>query len=1502
MNKEKFYPLTENQKGLLFLSQIDEAKAAYNLPAALMIRGDLDLEKLEEAVRLIIARHDSLRTAFRFDGMEPIQVVHDAVYFRLKKIDLSAFPEEEKNERVKMITAEAKEAFDLELPPLLRVTVVKLKESEYMLLITMHHIISDGWSLEIFKDELIKVYGSLVSGEEIMLEKPLQFGQVISWLEGWMGTEKSKIQLDYWLNKLSGMEPLSLPKDFPGDKKRSFRGKRLNFSFGEELCTELKNFARREKSTLFITLLAAFYLLLYRFTGKTDLVITSPFAGRLQEGWEKIIGFLANNMLLRAQIVPESTFRDFLAEVKKSTFEAYRHQPFPYSKIVRELNVRTETGSITDVSFGFDLISAESIEDFYGLHVEGFDIEEFDIPSELMMFLMESPKGIIGYMDYAVGSFKEETIREIIKRYEMILKKIVQTPDCPIKNLDLISDQEKEDMLALIGRPYLQDETGQTYVQLFEEQVHNSPDKIAVVFKEQALTYRQLDKGANYIAGLLQEKGVRPGVIVGVMTERSPEMLMSIIGVLKAGGAYLPLDPELPAERIKYMLEDSSANLLLRTEDHYAHPEFAGEIILVKKAEKDEGFSFEPTVPPGADDLMYVIYTSGSTGKPKGVMISHRSFTNFIKGITEQIDFSPSKTIVSVTTMSFDIFLLETLLPLSRGMKVVLAEKEHPKRVEELLNLIIDRKVTMLQTTPSGMQLILMAANVGAGLEKLTEIMIGGEPFPLYLLDEIKKYTQAKIYNMYGPTEATVWATVRELTNLDYIDIGKPIANVQVLVLDPNNRIQPPGFIGEICIAGAGLAKGYLKRPELTRERFIANPYGNGIIYRTGDLGRWKHDGHLECLGRIDEQVKIRGYRIELGEIENKLISHPEIENAAVTVREDKAKRQYLAAYLVSRREISVSELRQYLASELPDYMIPSCFVRIAEMPLSPNGKTDKRALPEPPEIHQNEYVPPRNEREKKLVAIWQDVLDLDQVGIKDNFFESGGDSIKAIQFLARLQQMGLRIDLADLFKFPTIEELSSRVKIGSKKPFQGIVEGAFPLNPSQESLIEMQALSADTIWYNTLTIYNAQGFTPEKVEQVLLKMLEHHDALRISLDQTEQGLKLINHGMKYKVVLQTRKEPCFAKRFLCGLNEEINKLISLIDYTEGPLLRASLLQTGNGDYLIMPVHRLIADEYSLKILAEDFITAYKQVSSGQEITFGEKTHSLMEWTNRLAAYGECYNLSKEKDYWFNNFRCQAANGRGGNHSTNAKRKKITFVLSEKATKELLTVANWAYNTQPLDLILTAIVLAVSKEKNDGNVLVFLENHDRQKLMPEIDLSRTVGKISYGFPLSISLDENKEMSYQIKWVKESLRRVPNRGIGYGFLRYCVDDEATASKLRSIVPDLFLNYLGELSEEINTKNMKASILRADSIAARSFPLELCVGVQEGMMSFDFICLDQQKAKAVKDMAMRVKENLNRIITYCVEQTEQEFTPSDYGWPQLSLDELTLIEEHVKRMET
>ena len=1223
------FPASFAQQRLWFLDQLDPNQSVYNMVYAVRFETPLDLAVLEKSLNEIVRRHESLRTTFTSIDGQPMQVIKTHRDFTLPLVDLSQLPPAEREVQSRPYAEqEAGRPFDLATGPLLRLTLMRLGERENVLLVVMHHIVSDGWSMGIFLRELATLYEAFSRNRQSPLpELPVQYADYAAWQREWLQGDALEEQVSYWRAHFSGAPAaLELAADRPRPPIQTFKGARRYTDLPASLVDRLRALSRAEGVTLFMTMLAAFDVLLWRYSGQADIVVGTPIAGRNRSELEGLIGYFANTLPLRANLADNPTFRDLLLRVRESALEAYAHQDVPFDRLVEELRPERSLSHtpLFQVIFAFE--NTPQALEFPGLKMKWLEVDRGTSRCDLSLFATDKGAELSCIWEYSTDLFDGETIEQMISSYRTLLENILDHREEKIGYLEIWTESQREQLLLQSHVDQSEQATPVCMHQLFEAQAARTPDSIAVVSGSQSLTYRELNAKANQLAHHLRKLGVGPEVPVGVCLERSAELVVALLGILKAGGAYVPIDPAYPAERAAFMLKDSSVPVLL-TQKHLLEtlPALSIQIVCVDDQaqladEPAEDGARNPSSTVSPENLAYVIYTSGSTGRPKGVQVRHESVVHLFAATYDQLGFRAGDIYSVVHSSAFDFSVWEIWGSLLQGGTLLVVPLEVVQSPADFYDLLCAQRVTILNQTPSALRELLRARAQARTADRdwsVRLIVCGGDALDQELAVQLSELG-IPVWNFYGPTESTVWTTCGLVAQTEVSatlnSIGHPIADLQVYLLDQQLQLVPNGVAAELFIGGAGLARGYLNRPELTAEKFIPNPFSEqpgARLYRTGDLVRRRRDGKLEFAGRIDTQVKLRGFRVELGEIETALSQHPDIAQAVVIVREDRPGDKRLVAYLVAKdgKTFDAGELRKYLQVSLPDYMVPSAFVTLEAMPLTPNKKVDRRLLPAPDYAAAEQtsgFVAPRTPIEEIVADIWARVLGLEKVGVNDNFFALGGHSLLATQVMSRLHDaFQVDLPLRALFERATVAGLAEKIaeaqlrKEGLQAPPLRAVEreGNLPLSFAQQRLWFLDQLEPGSPFYNISRALRLRGLlNVSALSQAIDEIIRRHESLRTSFG-AENGtpFQRITHFesrplplMDLTKVPETERE-AQAEQFAA---EEIKQPF---DLTHGPLLRALLLRLSDDDHvLILTMHHIAADGWSIGVLFRELTTLYE--------------------------------------------------------------------------------------------------------------------------------------------------------------------------------------------------------------------------------------------------------------------------------------------------------------------
>lgn len=1046
VTREKPLPLSFAQQRLWFLDQLDPDNSLYTLPLALRLAGPLQVPLLERSINALVERHETLRTVLTSDTGEPQQVIKPFAPVVLPVQDLQAqSPEEHETILQHIIKQECQRSFNLEHGPLFHFLLVQLAQEEHVCILSMHHSISDGWSIGIFTHELAELYTAYCQGRNPLLPPlPIQYADFAVWQRHWLQGARLEKQLAYWKTQLQSVRPLELPTDYPRPPRQSFRGSHVAIQLPSDLSTQIKQLSQKTGVTLFMSLLTAFKILLARYCRQTDIVVGTPIANRMRIELEGLIGFFTNTLVLRSNLTGNPSFIEVLKRVQSVTLDAYANQDTPFEKVVEQIQPERDLSRspLFQIMFMLQNVPHHDIS-MMGLQVEPVPCPTTTAKFDLNFSITETAQGLLCVMEYATDLFEQQTIEQLLRYWQSLLAEIVRAPHLPIHYLALMSREEQQTLLETWNAtacPLSQS----LLPERFAIQVQRNPDAVALCYENQFLTYAELECRTNRLAHHLQRIGVEPEKVVGVCLPRGLNLLISVLGILKAGGAYLPLDPEYPRERLAFMLKDAGAQLVLTEQALQAMlPENSAELLFLDLAlppYPSSNIEQSPLILHDAQNAAYIIYTSGSTGTPKGVVVTHGGLINYLTWSAAYYAVEHGTGSAVHSSLSFDLTITGLFIPLLTGQKVVMVP-EMPG-VEGLTQCIRqEQQLSLLKLTPAHVKLLEASLSTEDLAHFAATLVIGGEALTGPTLQTwLEAAPCARYINEYGPTETVVGCCIHEVTAQNWqagpIPIGHPIANTRLYVLDDYLQPVPRGVVGELYIAGAGVARGYTQRPAITAERFLPDPFSQQAgsrMYKSGDLARYSLDGTLHYFGRCDQQVKVRGYRIELGEIETALEQYPAVQTALVRVWNDPNGEQQLVAYLEEKPWVTESKeaqhIRAFLNTQLPTYMLPTRYLWLERFPLTLNGKVDRNAWPDPEQglLERNaHYVAPQTSIEEELVDIWEELLHMSSIGIYDNFFHLGGHSLMGTQLVSRLRALfKIQLPLASLFTAPTIAELA---------------------------------------------------------------------------------------------------------------------------------------------------------------------------------------------------------------------------------------------------------------------------------------------------------------------------------------------------------------------------------------------------------------------------------------------------------------------------------------------
>lgn len=1458
-DERKKYEMSSVQKRLFLIWRMNKESLAYNLPDLIYIKGNIDLEKLNYAFKSMFDRYKILRTAFVLDEKG------NMIQHVLKSVEANIEYEENDSDESALASQFIK-PFDLEKPPLIRIKLIKRKDG-YMMLIDKHHIISDGISDEIFIKELIKFY----NGEKLD-ELRVQYCDYSEWFK----ERDLSNQKNYWLSVLDGEIPvLNMPEDYKRTTKQSVIGSYETIEFPADIMQDLADFANKNNVTEYMVFLSAIFVLLEKYSRQDDIIIGIPIGNRMHIDTEDMLGMFVNTALIRANPKKEKKFIDFVLEIKEQCLNAYNNQEYPLEELAREINVERTAGRnlFFDVMFAMqnydrDELAFNDAQAWYG-KIPDRKSAMFDLTFNGIN--LES--GFEMNLEYSTDLYKKESAKNILRHLKEIVCEIVKEPEKTIGSINIISEEEKKVIIEKFNQTECYFENDITISKCFEKQVELYADNIAVVDADKKLTFSELNKEANRLARKLRDLEIGKGDFVAMLATRSCEMIVGILAVLKAGGVFVPIDPAYPDERIKYILEDINPRAIL-----VYHAEVETKIPIINLADRSNyEYESENLVEVNrADDLAYCIYTSGTTGKPKGVLVEHTGVLNLKQYFINQHKLSANDRVLKFANYIFDATISELCMSLLVGASLYIVSEEIIGDSFLFQKYIVDNHISIAIIPP-----VYLAQIELKGLR--TVISAGSEVTP----DLVKKCMGIPGFsNDYGPTEITVCATYwKHSVNEeipDRVPIGKPINNKKVYIMQDDNLVGI-GIPGELCVGGVGVARGYHKMPDLTKEKFVNNPFDEGKMYRTGDLARWLPDGNIEYLGRIDSQIKIRGFRVELSEIESVLREIDEIEDCAVIVKEKNTLDKTICAYYISENDFDVQKLRDELGRKIPEYMIPSFFMRIEEIPVTRNGKLDKASLPEISSDVADDKLEPQNEVEKALYEIFKEILGVDNISTDDSFFALGGDSIKAIRIVSKMREKGYSLQIKDVINKATIIKIAKVVKkleniTDERKDIVGHVLDTPIIKQFKEWNFK------NPHHFNQDLIFEVKTQDKKVVAKILGEMVKHHDMLRGVMKNGELTILESDKMVNYldEVVIDENK-----KNLAAEIEKKCTEIQNSFDLEKGPLFKAVLFITSKNNYLYLCCHHLVVDNVSWRIILSDYQMIFEQVMNNEDIILPKKTTSFREWSKALSEYCASEQFQIERNYWEEFPVDTVCALKKGETSEGGNLKEIKIELEESDTKAILTKAVKAYHTEINDLLLASLGMSIYKVSGRKKNVIFLEGHGREKIHKEINIDRTVGWFTIVYPVILNCDDDIEKN--IISTKEMLRMIPNHGLGYGL---CKDS------INEIEQNITFNYLGEIDNENREMFKNADFYTGKCMADEDETenIEINGYVKQGRMVFEITYKDNRYDNNVMEKwSQIIKDTLIDISNFCIQQKTTKKTPSDYVFKGLSWESLNKIND-------
>ncbi|WP_432403806.1 amino acid adenylation domain-containing protein [Wukongibacter sp. M2B1] len=1484
------YGLTHPQKRIWYVNEMNPDTIMHNLGGYMKILGEIDVDKMRETINLLIKSNDGLRLRFSKRKGEVTQRVCKYQREEIEFMDFSKYTEGEK-----LLDNWGKEVlekpFNLDNDKLYYFAIYKLNEKEYGILLKIHHIISDGWSISLIQKQISSIYQSLLMGNYDINFETCSYTAFIEKEQKYLKSKRFYKNREFWMNKFE-----SLPETMLTKSSNELAGKRKAFTLKEEKSLEIRKYLKDNKISLNTIFTAAMLIYFNKTRSVDDLIIGIPVFNRSGAADKSTIGMFTSSMPFRFQFEPNMKGLDVIEKINIEIKACFLNQKYPYDLLVKDLELRKK---------GYD--------NLFDICVNYYNTQNSKQLGDIPVFIEEAYCGQQGYslqiiikewsdnneielcFDYKVSDYSDEDI-ELMHKYIMnITDRLIENSNQMIEDLSIADEEEKRRILMDFNDTKVEYPKEKTVIDLFEEQVKKNSETRALMFENDFLTYGELDKKVNKLANYLSKGGIESGDRVALMVSHSFELVIGILAIQKIGAAYIPIDSKYPPDRVEYMLKDSEAKLIY-TDQPLKNIDFVGEIVKVDNEEIGlESTTFINLSRP--NDLAYIIYTSGSTGKPKGVMIEHRGLTNYIWWANKNYLKDSQEIFALYSSISFDLTVTSIFTPLISGNMVAIYKDYGDEFI--LYKILRDNKATIIKLTPSHLTLIKDLSNEKSSVNRF---IVGGENLTVRLAKEVTDSFKGniEIYNEYGPTETVVGCMIYkfapELDKGQSVAIGRPADNVQIFILDKNLNLAATNVEGEIYISGDGVARGYLNRPELTERSFVqidSPMFKNKRMYKTGDLAKMLPNGNVEFVGRADNQVKIRGHRIELDEIKNTILNIEAIKDVIVKDIKDRNGKQVLCAYIVSDKEYDDIQMKSMLLKSIPNYMIPTYFMYIDKLPLTTNGKIDFKLLPSIPE-DAVDHVKYRNETEKKFVQAVEKILKVKEPSMLSYFFQLGGDSIKAIQIVSELKNMGMELKIQDIMEKETLEHIAASIEIAQVDIPQDTVSGEIDRTPIVNWFFEQKF--KDENYFNQSILFRCkESIDIGKMKIALKKIIEHHDSLRINYSSSTSKLfynnDLLNEEIEIEYYDLTSYDSEFKEAEIKRIGQKIKGSFNI---NKGLLFKASIMKTeADEELLLLTAHHLIVDGVSWRIILDDLNAVWDQLSMGKSMELPLKTHSFKYWSEKLNKYSE-KGFQEEFDYWkeaLNNEAGLEVDFNKGEATINSTM-TIFKELNEEFVGELRKKVNTYYSMELNEILIVALVLAVNKMTKRNEIAIEIERHGREAINEEIDVSRTIGWFTSMFPVYFEIDK-VDLNSRIKSLKEKLRNVPNKGFNFGIIKYL------NSELRENVPELVrFNYLGDFDNILESKFLEISNLDCGLDSSERNKLTALIDItamiinRKLKISFTY-STNKFKSETIKLLLELYVEILEDILKHCSDKNEVEFTPSDFEAVDLCQEDLDML---------
>ncbi len=1509
------------QQKYLWLSYLGEERQKLRVTGTVLLEGNLDKTVLAKAIQKVINNHEILRTGFKSisDLDIPVQVIYERDNFCLNIYDLTNFNAVKQERDIKAIIDRLTETeFDLERGIVFHASLIKLKPDKNILAIAISSLCADAISFHNIVEEISKIYQNYLEGKEINNE-PLQYADLAAWQNELLTAPEAKVGHEYWQNKnLSRFVINKLTREKPVNSKLEFIPQVISLNISSDLLKKLELLAEQQNTSIATILMACWQILLWRLSDKQEIVVANCFANRNYAELKSVVGLLAKYIPIQIALTEDLNLSQVLNKLDQEIDELNQWQEYFIA-----------TSDNYSLPYAFEFNSQPNKYQNNNLTFTIQNLSAYSDRFKLKLTCWNNNNSLKIQLHYDANLFQQEDIKTLSLEYQTLLESAVNNPEITIDRLNIISPQERDRLLIEFNKTDSLILSHQCLHHWFEAQANKTPNARAVIFEEETLTYQELNNRAENIAQYLISLGVKSENIIALCVERSLDIVIGILGILKAGAAYLPLEPILPNEALTFRLQDAQVPIVLTQKHLQTKIETCVSTtpnkIEIISLDNNLQFSFstplnlgrKPTAPK-PNNLAYVIYTSGSTGKPKGVAVEHRQIVNYLSGALTKLNIPKAAHFALVSTFAADLGNTSIFGALCTGGCLHIISESKSTDPIALADYFSRHQIDCLKIVPSHLSALLTDVNAQKLLPR-QRLILGGEAPNWELIDKVHQLVpDCQIFNHYGPTETTVGVLINRIDptkqNSSLPLLGNPIANTQIYILDKHQQPVPIGVAGEIYIGGANVARGYINQPELTVGAFRETPLQNEKLYKTGDKARYLPNGKIEFLGRIDRQIKLHGYRIELGEIETVMRQHPQVTDAVVIVREN-SNNQYLVAYFIANAEIN-RDLNNFLSKKLPEYMLPSHLIQLKAFPLTSNGKIDFNSLasPETINIQSSTFVAPRNPIEIALAEIWAELLGREKISIHDNFFALGGDSIISIQAIAKANQIGLRLTPKQIFEHQSIAQLATVAEINNTNiAEQGLVTGIVPLTPIQHSFFE-QDLAEPQHWNQSVLLKLKQVIDLEHLVTAIDYLQQHHDVLRAKFNkQNEQWQSEIIESIPQIAITKIDFSHLSENKQKNAIAQKATEIQASLDLSSGKLIAIALFNLGKNraKRLLIAIHHLVIDGVSWRILLEDLQTALTQISHGKAIQLSPKTTSFKQWAKCLQEYAQTESVKGELDYWLSLFegignREQGTDPRDNlkvlpldfpdGDNTVASATTVSIKLDVEETKALLQEIPAAYHTQVNDILLAALVKAFAGWTRQSQLLVDLEGHGREDIFTDVNLSRTVGWFTSVFPVLLDIKKTDLNDEVIKTIKEQLRQIPHKGISYGLLRYLNKDKTISQALAAIPQaEVCFNYLGQFDNLLADSDWFKLASGSDgqarsSLNKRHYLFNINGYVVDGKLNFDWIYSSQiYRKQTVINLVESYLKTLQDFIALSYLEVKS-YNASDFPQANLNQEQL------------